>query len=240
VSPSLAAEVRRLPGVPNPRVTVVGHGSSNGVDTRRFTPPSPEDRDRSRAAVGAGPDDVVLGFVGRLREDKGLRELMAAWQELREIPRAKLVVVGDLEDAPSAAAAEVAESGLHITGFVQDSAPWYAALDVLVLPTYREGFPNVVLEAAACGLPAVTTNATGARDSVVDGVTGLVVPVGDARALASALRRLVDDGGLRQQLGRAARERVVDHFDQQTVWSAYRQIWTDGTPEAQERTRPGV
>jgi glycosyltransferase involved in cell wall biosynthesis len=97
---------------------------------------------------------------------------------------------------------------------------YYLVMDVFVLPTHREGFPNTVLEAQASERPVVTTRATGAIDSIVDGVTGLVVPVGDGVALAEALKRLLADRSLAVQLGRAGRCRVLLEFTQERVWTA--------------------
>jgi glycosyltransferase involved in cell wall biosynthesis len=93
-----------------------------------------------------------------------------------------------------------------------------AAMDVFVLPTYREGLGNVLLEAAAVGLPTITTDATGARDAIVAGRTGLQVPTGDPKALATALATLVRDPSLRSEMGRAGRAWVCEHFDQTEVW----------------------
>lgn len=236
VSPSLAEEVRRLPGVRADRVVVSGAGSSNGVDTLRFRPASSAQRQEQRRRLGLPEDVVVLGFVGRLGRDKGLRELLSAAERLAGRSDVRWLVVGELEgDATTVDADELRRLGIAVTGFVDDTAPLYAALDVLVLPTYREGFPNVVLEAAASGLPTVTTTATGARDAVVEGVTGLTVPPRDFAALVAALVRLLEDPALRARLGAAARERAVAAFDQRAVWIAYRRLWTQPDLPAADR-----
>lgn len=103
-------------------------------------------------------------------------------------------------------------------GNVDEVRPYYAAMDVLVLPSLREGFPNVVLEAAAMSVPAVVTDATGVFDSVVDQETGVIVPVGDVEALAGALRTLSEDPELRARYGAAARHRVETDFAQEDIW----------------------
>ncbi|MHC4504221.1 MAG: glycosyltransferase, partial [Planctomycetota bacterium] len=106
------------------------------------------------------------------------------------------------------------------TGFLGDMPPTYALMDVLALPTYREGFPNVPLEAAAMELPVVATRVTGCVDAVVDGVTGTLVPPRDASALAEATGRYLRDPGLCRRHGQAGRERVLRHFRQERVWTA--------------------
>jgi glycosyltransferase involved in cell wall biosynthesis len=101
---------------------------------------------------------------------------------------------------------------VHCTGFVADTAPYYRAMDLMVLPTWREGFPNVVLEAAATGIPVVTTIATGSRDSVVPEVTGLLIPPGYPQAISEAVLKLLSDSARRQRMGVAARAWVVGHY----------------------------
>jgi len=142
-----------------------------------------------------------------------------------EFPQAVLLIVGDYEDRDRPSDEAIAfisnHPGVRDVGWQNDVVPFMAAMNVFVLPTYREGFPTVLLEAAAMGIPAITTNATGARDAVVDGKTGLRVPLGDVVALRNALARLVRDSSLREAMGRAGREWVCEHFDQKEVWRRY-------------------
>jgi glycosyltransferase involved in cell wall biosynthesis len=106
---------------------------------------------------------------------------------------------------------------VHVLGAREDVDALYAAIDVFVLASHREGFPRAAMEAAAMGLPIVATDIRGCRQVVDDGVTGLLVPVRDAPALATALRRLVDDGDMRTRMGKAARQRAEAHFDERRV-----------------------
>ena len=106
---------------------------------------------------------------------------------------------------------------IHCTGFVSDTAPYYRAMDVLVLPTWREGFPNAVLEAAATGIPVVTTECTGARDSVVPEVTGLLIPPGYPEAIVEAVVKLLRDPERRHRMGQAARAWVLEHYAEDRV-----------------------
>lgn len=215
VSASLGAEARRLGLLGRRRTWLVGGGSSNGVPADAVQERAEASRaDGLRERLGFAPEDVVVGYVGRLSPDKGVLTLVAALAELDGSP-VKGLFIGSAEGVDPA---ELGPDAVHV--------PWtdgvwshYAAMDVLCLPTRREGFPNVVLEAAAAGVPAVTTRATGAVDSVVDGRTGLLVDVDDVAGLRAALVRLASDPELRERLGRAARERARDEFQPETVWA---------------------
>jgi glycosyltransferase involved in cell wall biosynthesis len=209
---------------PPGKVKVLRSGSGNGVDTARFRPAGDEARRASRAALGIPEDAPVLGYLGRLARDKGVRELAAAFRLLRERDlRAHLVVAGDA-DASDPLPAEVLDAlrsdvRVRLTS-VDDSVPVYAALDVVVLPTYREGFPNVALEAAAMGLPIVATAVPGCVDAVQDGVTGTLVPVRDPEAIARAVERYLADAALRTRHGEAARRRAIAEFRPEAIWDA--------------------
>ena len=137
----------------------------------------------------------MVGFVGRIVRDKGVRELLEAWSLVRvRVPKARLMVVGEFEDqdSPGADAIEALkmDRSICLAGRVTSGmARFYAAMDLLALPTYREGFPVTVMEAASMGLPVVATRVPGCVDAVQDGVTGTLVPARDAEALADALER---------------------------------------------------
>jgi glycosyltransferase involved in cell wall biosynthesis len=128
-----------------------------------------------------------------------------------------MLLVGWFDAAEDALDPEVRERilrhpNIDCTGFVGDTAPYYRAMDVLVLPTWREGFPNVVLEAAATGIPVVTTASTGARDSVIPEVTGLLIPPGYPYAIYEAVMKLIHDPERRQRMGQAARAWILVHY----------------------------
>lgn len=225
VSKSLASRAVELKLGPQTAFTVLGDGSSNGIDVDAFerSLPDQDDLDRLRRDLALPQDTPVVGFVGRLTEDKGLLVLRAAVDRLAAEGTAfQLLIIGGIEGDGSAAdlVGVTGGTGPIATGFVNDPEKYYPLMDVLCLPTLREGFPNVVLEAAAAGVPTVTTTATGAVDSVVDGETGLIVAVGDSDALAGGLRRLLADAELRKQYGLAAKRRARARFDRSVVWSA--------------------
>lgn len=227
VSPSLRDRVHELGLAPAHKTVVLGAGSPNGV-----RPPPPADTAATathRKRLGLKEAQPVIGFVGRFTRDKGMAELMQAFGEVRRsVPEAALLLIGDYE-AGDPVAPEVRNlieqtPGVVRTGFVPDVYPYYPLMSVLALPTYREGFPTVALEASAFGLPLVTTDATGARDAVQDGVTGWRVPVGDASALASALSAALTDSAEARRRGEAGRAWVLEHFNPEAVqerWAAY-------------------
>lgn len=210
---------------PPGKIKVLLGGSGNGVDTDRFRPAPAEARRAARAGRGLPADALVVGFVGRLTRDKGIRELARAWTGIRDRePRAHLLLVGwDEADDPGsreAVAALRADPRVHLTGPVPDTTHAYAAMDLVALPTYREGFPNVALEAAAAGLPIVATSVPGCVDAVEDGATGLLVPAQDAAGLERALQRYLADPALRARHGEAGRRRAVAQFRREAIWAA--------------------
>lgn len=201
------------------KLILLGKGSSNGVDLERFRPGS----SRIRKHLGIPDDAPVIGFAGRLTKDKGLPELLEAFAVvLRAKPSARLLLVGwfdAAEDALGVALRERIEGHPNIicTGFVADTAPYYRAMDLMVLPSLREGFPNVVLEAAATGIPVISTLCTGSRDAVVSEVTGLLIPPGQPQAISEAVLRLLRDPTRRLEMGNAARNWVVGNYENKRV-----------------------
>ncbi|CAN5847843.1 glycosyltransferase family 4 protein [soil metagenome] len=213
---------------PPEKVKVLLGGSGNGVDAGgRYNPANldPGTRLETRRRLRIPEDAVVLGFVGRIVRDKGIVELATAWRALRERhPQLHLLLVGPFEPQdPVPVEIETMLRGdprVHLTGMDWETPPFYAAMDVAVLPTYREGFPNVPLEAAAMQLPVVATRIPGCIDAVQDGVTGTLVPPRDAAALEAALESYIEDAELRRRYGRAGRERVLREFRQEAIWEA--------------------
>jgi len=212
VSPSLRQQVVSLGLASESRVTVLGHGSSNGVDVERFAPGRPV-----AEVDGLIPGVPVIGFVGRLNHDKGLEVLAEACRLLDdERVDYQLLIVGGVDGAELTPFSRLRRPPI-VLGAVDDTSMYYPLMRALCLPTLREGFPNVVLEAGATGIAVVTTDATGAVDSVIPERTGLLVPAGDAGELAVALRRVIEEPDLAAELGAAAREFVVENFRRDAV-----------------------
>lgn len=218
-SGSLRREAAALRLASPRKLRLLGAGSSNGVDAGRFSPGAGGLRPR----LGLLPGDFVIGFVGRLTRDKGLPELIEAFERIvQAVPAARLLLVGwfdAAEDSLDAAYRARIERHPHIrlTGFVADTAEYYRAMDLMVLPSWREGFPNAVLEAQASGIPVITTLCTGSRDAVVPEVTGLLVPPGCPEAIVEAVLALASDPQRREHMGRAARAWVLKNFATEQV-----------------------
>ena len=209
------------------RTVVFGSGSCNGVDTSRFSA-TPEVMRRAaelRRHFGIPAQAPVALFVGRLTADKGIPELMEAFLQLgNQFPDIRMVLVGCFEDEDPLPVytRRCLETHPHVifAGAVENTAPFYAMADAVVLPSHREGLPTVVLEAQAAGKPVVGASATGIVDLIKDGQTGLLFPVGDVAALAAALSRMISDKALAGELGRAGQERVKREFRQPQIWDA--------------------
>lgn len=210
---------------------VLAHGSSNGVDPGRWDPGfAAVDRDAVRAGWGVPPEQLVVGFVGRICLDKGVQDLLEAFGSVADLPM-RLLLVGPVEDEELRARITALGDRVIQLGMTQDLCPIYVGIDVLCLPTRREGLPNVVLEAALAEVPSITTTATGARDSVVDGTTGWLVAPGDVGHLASVLRACATDPGTIRRLGRGARERALTDFRPEGVYSALEHVYRHGTAQ---------
>lgn len=178
---------------PREKVTVVWNGSSGGVDLARFCLEKRSQwRRQTREALGYSENDFVYGFVGRITRDKGINELLEAYFSLNT--DAKLLLIGQMEDPKTLDPALLERAGcdarVTIHAAVSDIECYYAAVDVLVLPSYREGFGNVVIEAAAMGTPAIVSDIPGPMDTIERDKTALAVPAKDQKALAQAMEQM--------------------------------------------------
>ena len=209
VSTEDAADARRL-GIA--RNAIAG---GNGRDPAQFKP-NPAARAQLRAEFGVRPDRVVITIVSRLVRDKGYVELLAALQSVN----AELWVVGERLASDRGENLDpyfAVAPNLRRLGYREDVAAILPASDIFVLPSYFEALPMSVIEAMLTGLPVVATNVRGPREQILDGQTGLLVPLFDIPALTHALQTLVADPALRAKLGEAGRARALDHYEEARV-----------------------
>jgi glycosyltransferase involved in cell wall biosynthesis len=208
----------------------------NGIPLARFDPAhyTTGQRRAIRAELGLRDEHVVIGMVGRLVAEKGYREAFEAAKRVRErVPNARFLFVGRFEPKADAIQKdELEKAGIadvaQFLGHRDDVPRLYAAMDIFILPSHREGFPRSVMEAAAMGLPSVVTNIRGCRQTVEHDVTGLMIPLRDPGSLADAIVKLASDPTLRARMGRAAREKALREFDEnriiEMIIAAYQQL----------------
>jgi len=206
---------------------VIHHGNINGKDTSYWSvEQSPESREEVRKRLGLKGDDFVFVFVGRIVNDKGMHELALAMQHLNlDYPKCKLILVGSFESLLDPLSAEdekyfLNDKSVVFVGEQLEVRPYYAAADALVFPSYREGFPNVVLEAGAMGLPCIVTDINGCNEVVKDGVNGAIIPIRDATALFNAMALFLDSPEKNKEMADKARLIIKKDFEQKDVWSA--------------------
>ena len=199
------------------RCTVLGRGSVSGVDAGRFRPDR-QARTEVRSELGIDEQARVVLYLGRVTRDKGVLDLARAFASLPA--GTVLLVAGPDEDRLGGRMLELsgaAAARVRFVGYTPTPERFLAASDVLCLPSYREGFGSVVIEAAASSVPAVASRIYGVTDALVHDETGLLFSAGDADELASALGRVLSDDALRARLGAEARRRAVEDFSQERM-----------------------
>jgi glycosyltransferase involved in cell wall biosynthesis len=158
--------------------------------------------------------------------DKGINELVAAFNRLnRQMAATRLLLVGKFEDDLDPVLPETKQmiennSKIKFVGYQNDVRPYLAAADVAVLPSYREGFPNIVIQAGAMGLAQIVTDINGCNEIVIDGRNGLIIPKQDEQALYEAMRKLATDHNMTARMAASARELIASRYRQQDVWEA--------------------
>jgi glycosyltransferase involved in cell wall biosynthesis len=222
ISPAIAAELRGV-GVPEARLWPI----TNGVDTERLSPLDADGRARRRRELGLPPGPLAV-FSGRLVTEKGLDGLLSAWpMVIAALPDARLLLVGE-GDQRGALESQARQQGVadqvHFHGASDDVGPILQAADLFVLPSHAEGLPVALLEALACGLPAVATDVDGTRDVIADGETGRLVPLGDPMALAAGIVEgfTAPAATAWARRGRAA---VVQHYGLDDVIEQYLKLY---------------
>lgn len=197
---------------------VLGYGNIKGIDLNHYNPNLPEVK--SAADKIRRNNLFTFVFVGRLVKDKGINELITAFAKLNhQYPATRLILVGaqepELDPLLSETIAEmVSNSAIEAVGRQSDVRPWLLASDAFVFPSYREGFPNVVIEAGAMGLPSIVTDINGSREIIKDGKNGIIIPPKDSDALYTAMKCFVESSDMVAELKKSARVMVAERYEQ--------------------------
>ncbi len=214
--------------ITNKPLKVIANGNVNGIDMDYFNPIlfSEEQNHLLKTSLQMTPDDFVFIFVGRLVGDKGINELITAFHKLSsEIEHVKLLLVGSFESdldplLPETMQEIEANANIRFVGFQKDVRPYLGISDCSVLPSYREGFPNVVMQAGAMGLPNIVTNINGCNEIIMEGKNGIIIPVKDSDAICSAMKIMIENNTLRTCLQQNSRSMIMSRYEQHIVWDA--------------------
>ena len=214
------------------KLKIIANGSSNGIDTAFFSPDQVTEIERVtlREKLNIQPDDFVFVFVGRIVSDKGINELIKAFSELQaaennEPAGIKLLLVGGLENDldplnPETLAEINQNKDIISVGFQQDVRSFFAIADALVFPSYREGFPNVVMQAGAMGLPSIVSDINGCNEIIIEGENGLIIPSKNVEKLKEKMLTLAKDKNLYTKLKGNSRRMIENRYEQSVVWKA--------------------
>jgi len=212
--------------ITNKPLKIIANGNVNGVDVDYYHPEafSEENKQQLRASLRIKEEDFVFVFVGRLVIDKGIRELVKAFDALsKHHQNIKLILVGPKENAHNPKKRAMFHSihqneNIITVGFQEEVRPYYAISNVLILPSYREGFPNAVLQAGAMGLPSIVSDISGCNEIIDHEVNGLLVPKKNYRELQKAMEKMLCNPSLLKEFHQNARNKVVKSFDKNFVW----------------------
>ena len=210
------------------KLKILGNGSSNGIDTKHFSPSQVSDLEKLqlRTDLNISKNDFVFVFVGRLVGDKGINELVQAFTKMSKThTNSKLLLVGPLETdldplLPNTLNEIKMNDAIIYTGFQNDVRPYLAISDVLVFPSYREGFPNVVMQAGAMGLPSIVTDINGCNEIIRSDVNGIIIPVKDMQAIYNAMKKLVSDKSYYNKVQESSRQMIEKNYSQSELWNA--------------------
>lgn len=212
-------------GITSKPMRVLGYGNVRGIDLQYYscTKEVLDEAEKIRLSLGIAPSSLVFTFVGRLVRDKGINELVATFDKLyKQFTDIHLIFVGHDErklDPLNNNTLRIINDNPHIhaVGEKGDVRPWYAASDVLVFPSYREGFPNVVIEAGAMGLPSIVTDINGSREIIRQNENGVIIPSQDADALYQTMNKFINHPQRIKEMGEKARPLVASRYEQSFV-----------------------
>lgn len=209
------------------KIKILANGSTNGIDTNYFSKATISEITKNdfKVRLGISKDDFVFVFVGRLVGDKGLNELIRAFKSLLTYnPNVKLLLVGheeyELDPLHKCTLLEIESNASIIkVGYQEDIRPYLAVSNSLVLPSYREGFPNVVLQAGSMELPSIVSNINGCNEIIIDKVNGLIIDVKNSYAIETAMNNMCNNSILYKNLQASSRDLITSRYDQKYVWN---------------------
>lgn len=210
------------------KLKIIANGSSNGINTNHFAPQqvSQSQQKSLKTELDIQNDDFVFVFVGRLVADKGINEVVHAFQKItKDNLKVKLLLVGMYEknlDPLDDFTHEEIDSNKNIlfAGFQKDIRPYLAISNALVFASYREGFPNVVLQAGAMGLPSIVTDINGCNEIIINGKNGIIIPVKNIEAIEKAAIRMINEKDFFATLQSNARAMITSRYEQQLIWAS--------------------
>ncbi len=221
---------------------IVANGGINGTDISYFDPKQYSDSDAAtlRSSLGIAPTDFVFIFVGRLVTDKGINELITVYKDIgTKYPNSKLLLVGppekDLDPLLPETEAEIeTNSNIIAVGWQNDVRPYFSISNALVFPSYREGFPNVVIQSGAMGLPSIVTDISGCNEIVTDQVNGIIVKSKDCDTLHAAMEKMIVDPDFVAKTAKDARTIVSSQYERKHVWNSFLQEYQNLENEAKK------
>lgn len=210
------------------KIHVIANGSSNGIDTTHFSSDkiSDESKKELKTVLAIQETDFVFVYVGRLVGDKGINEMVSAFSKLQsEVPYAKLLLVGWKEDMLDPLKPETAQTidnnpNIMFVGYQADVRPYFAISDCLVFPSYREGFPNGVMQAGAMGLPCIVSDINGCNEIIIKDKNGIIIPPKDIDAIKIAMQKMMIEKDKFQIFKSNARKMIVERYENKFVWEA--------------------
>ncbi|WP_322549063.1 glycosyltransferase family 4 protein [Flavobacterium psychraquaticum] len=207
---------------------VIANGNVNGIDLVYFTleQVTTTQQNQLKQDLGIVSEDFVFIFVGRLVSDKGINELVEAFKAVnRFVPNTKLLLVGPFEAELDPLFPETLKEiqdnkAILSVGFQNDVRPYFAIANALVFPSYREGFPNVVMQAGAMGLPSIVSDINGCNEIIVENHNGMIIPVKNTKAIFEAMKEMIENKTLYNEMKQNARKRIAANYEQKVVWNA--------------------
>tara|TARA_R110002124_G_scaffold197401_1_gene364497 strand:+ start:445 stop:1599 length:1155 start_codon:yes stop_codon:yes gene_type:complete len=210
------------------KLLIIGNGSSNGIDTDYFNPTNFSESDKTtlRDKWKIPKDNFLFIFVGRLVKDKGINELIAAFSMLSELKNnISLLLVGPFENdldplLPETLVNIEKNPDIYSVGYQNDVRPYFATADALVFPSYREGFPNVVMQAGAMGLPSIVTDINGCNEIIQNKMNGLIIPPKNIDELFKAMKLIVEDPVLYSNIKKVTRKNIEKKYNRKQIWES--------------------